>query len=83
MMMSIRVKSRAWTDVSTSAVLMMSRSQATAGQATAGQASIADHHRGFSCTCLLGRGGGNCCRRDEDGVITAGELLYHAVRRGC
>lgn len=57
MMMSIRVKSRAWTDVSTSAVLVMSRSQATAGQATAGQASIADHHRGFSCTCLLGGGG--------------------------
>lgn len=58
MMMSIRVKSRAWTDVSTSAVLVMSRSQATTGQATTGQASIADHHRGFSCTCLLGGGGG-------------------------
>lgn len=52
MMMSIRVKSRAWTDVSTSAELVMSRSQATASQA-----SIADHHRGFSCTCLLGGGG--------------------------
>lgn len=69
MMMSIRVKSRAWTDVSTSAVVMMSRSQATAGQATAGQASIADHHRGFSCTCLLGRGGGTAVEEMKMGSL--------------
>lgn len=37
MMMSIMVKSREWTDFSTSAMLVMSKAQATTGQA-----SIAD-----------------------------------------
>lgn len=53
MMMSIMVKSREWTDFSTSAMLVMSRTQATIGQA-----SIADPK--YFHAPFFGQGE-NCC----------------------
>lgn len=58
-MMSIMVKSRDWTDFSTSAMMVISRTQATTGQA-----SIADPKYFHALFCWAGEDNIEHCRRD-------------------
>lgn len=60
MIMSIMVKSREWTNFSTSAMLVMSRTQATTGQV-----SIADPKYFHALFCWTGEDNVEHCRRDR------------------
>lgn len=60
MIMSIMVKSREWTDFSTSAMLVKSRTQATTGQV-----SIVDPKYFHALFCWTGEDNVEHCRRDQ------------------